>query len=202
MQKILAWDWPVRIGHWLMVGGFILAWLTSESESLRLVHALAGATVMAVAAFRLVWGVLGSRTARFSDFVRGPAAVRSYLLGLLRLQPAHFTGHNPAGGWAILLLLGCALLTGASGWAIYNDLGGHWLEELHEGLAEGLLLLVGVHLGAVMLSSWRHRENLLRAMFDGHKQGPASEAISSPRAWVVPLLLAAGALAAYLAQAA
>ena len=80
MQKILAWDWPVRIGHWLMVGGFILAWLTSESESLRLVHALAGATVMAVAAFRLVWGVVGSRTARFSDFVRGPAAVRSYLL--------------------------------------------------------------------------------------------------------------------------
>mgnify|MGYP001765647671 CR=1 FL=1 len=190
MQKILAWDWPVRIGHWLMVGGFILAWLTSESESLRLVHALAGATVMAVAAFRLVWGVIGTRTARFSDFVRGPAAVRTYLLGLLRLQPAHFTGHNPAGGWAILLLLGFALLAGASGWAIYNDLGGHWLEELHEGLAALMLLVVFTHLAGVISGSVLHGENLVRAMLSGYKAGPANEAIASARPLAAGLLLA------------
>ena len=201
MQKILAWDWPVRIGHWLMVGGFILAWLTSESESLRLVHALAGATVMAVAVFRLVWGVIGTRTARFSDFVRRPAAVHTYLLGLLRLQPAHFTGHNPAGGWAILLLLGCALLAGSSGWAIYNDLGGHWLEELHEGLASAMLLVVIVHLAGVFSGSVLHGENLVRAMLNGFKLGHREEAIPSARPLAaVALLLWTGAAAWWLVR--
>ena len=105
MQKILVWDWPVRLGHWLMVGGFILAWLTSESETFRLVHALSGATVLAVATFRLPWGFIGSRYARFVDFVRGPGAVKDYAVSLLKLEPAHHVGHNPAGGWAIMLLL-------------------------------------------------------------------------------------------------
>lgn len=189
MQKILAWDWPVRIGHWLMVAGFIVAWLTAESESLRLVHALAGATMMAVAAFRLVWGIIGSRTARFSDFLRGPAAVRDYLLSLLRLQPAHFTGHNPAGGWAIVLLLATALLTGASGWALYNDLGGHWLEDLHEVLASAMLLVVIVHLAGVFSGSVLHGENLARAMLNGYKAGRLEEAIPSARPLAAALLL-------------
>ena len=189
MQKILVWDWPVRIGHWLMVGGFVLAWLTSESDSLRLLHALSGATVMAAAAFRLVWGLIGSRTARFSDFVRGRAAVRAYLLGVLHLQPAHYTGHNPAGGWAILLLLAAALLAGGSGWATYHELGGHWLEELHEGLAATMLLVVVVHLAGVVGSSLLHRENLVRAMLDGRKAGRPEQAIPSARPLAAALLL-------------
>ena len=135
MHKILVWDWPVRLGHWLLVGGFALAWLTGDSESFRLVHVGAGATVLAVAAFRLPWGLIGTRYARFGDFVRGPAAIRDYLGSLLRLQPAHHVGHNPVGGWAIMLLLGLAILTGLAGWALHADLGGHWLEEVHEALA-------------------------------------------------------------------
>ena len=106
MNKILVWDWPVRLGHWLMVGGFTLAWLTGDSETFRLLHVIAGATVLGVATFRLPWGLIGSRYARFVDFVRGPAAVKNYLTSLLRLQPTHHVGHNPAGGWAIVLLLG------------------------------------------------------------------------------------------------
>ena len=197
MQKILAWDWPVRIGHWLMVGGFILAWLTSESESLRLVHALAGATVMAVAVFRLVWGVIGTRTARFSDFVRRPAAVHTYLLGLLRLQPAHFTGHNPAGGWAIVALLVLAILTGLAGWATYNELGGHWLEEVHEALAATMLTVVIVHVAGVLSGSLVHGENLVRAMVDGQKDGTPEQAIRSARPLAAALLLAWVAIAGW-----
>ena len=79
MKTILVWDWPVRLGHWLMVGGFIVAWLTAESETWRLVHALSGAVVIAVALFRLPWGFIGSRYARFVDFVRGPRAVAGYV---------------------------------------------------------------------------------------------------------------------------
>lgn len=189
-NKILVWDWPVRLGHWLMVGGFGIAWLTSESESWRLIHAWAGAVVTAVALFRLPWGVVGSRYARFSEFVRGPAAVSNYLGSLLKPTPTHFVGHNPAGGWAIVLLLALAILTGLSGWATYNEMGGDWLEELHEGLASSMLGVVIVHLAGVFSGSLQHHENLVRAMITGRKNGPETAAIASARPLAAIILLA------------
>jgi cytochrome b len=105
MPKILVWDWPVRPGHWLMVAAFAMAWLTAESESWRCVHAAAGGVVVGVILFRLVWGVVGTRHARFASFLRGPAAVLAYLQALAQWHAPHATGHNPAGGWAIMALL-------------------------------------------------------------------------------------------------
>lgn len=190
MEKILVWDWPVRIGHWLMAAGFALAWLTADSESFRLVHVIAGGVVLGVASFRLLWGVVGTRHARFSAFVRGPHAVRRYISSLLRLDPEHHVGHNPAGGWAIVGLLGLALATPICGWAIYNELGPEWLEDLHEGLAVLMLLLVVVHLTGVLSGSLLHEENLVLAMLDGRKRGAPGDAISRPRALAAVLLLA------------
>lgn len=190
MKKILIWDWPVRIGHWLMVAGFVIAWLTAESENFRLLHAWAGGTVLAVAAFRLLWGLVGSRHARFASFVRGPRAVIDYLTSLLRLQPAHHAGHNPAGGWAIVALLGLGILTGISGWAHYNEIGGHWLEDVHEGLASAMLTVVIVHLAGVFSGSLLHGENLVRAMLTGRKSGSPDEAIASARPLAAVVLLA------------
>lgn len=181
MNKVLIWDWPVRIGHWLLAGGFILAWLTSESETLRLVHALAGGTVVGVVLFRIVWGLVGTRHARFASFVRGPGAAFAYLKGLLSGSAPHASGHNPAGGWAIVALLVLGLLTGASGWAIYNDLGSEWLEEVHEVLASTMLGVVVVHVAGVIVGSLAHHENLVRAMFTGLKQGSADQAIFGAR---------------------
>jgi cytochrome b len=146
MKKILVWDLPVRLGHWLMVGGFALAWATGDSEKWRLVHVFAGSTVMAVAAYRLLWGVVGSRTARFAEFVRGPGQAVAYLKSLLQARPPHYAGHNPAAGLAIVLLLGLALASGASGWLTYQEIGGEWLEEIHEFLTGTMLGVVGVHL--------------------------------------------------------
>ena len=197
MQKILVWDWPVRLGHWLMVGGFILAWLTSESETFRLLHVISGATVLAVATFRLPWGFIGSRYARFVDFVRGPRAVKNYAAGLLKLEPAHHVGHNPAGGWAIVLLLGLGILTGLSGWANYNDIGGGFLEELHEGLAVTMLTVVFLHIAGVLSGSLMHGENLVRAMLNGRKQGMPGEAIRSARPLAGAVLLAWVAVAGW-----
>ena len=197
MNKILVWDWPVRLGHWLMVGGFTLAWLTGDSETFRLVHVIAGATVLGVATFRLPWGLIGSRYARFVDFVRGPAAVKNYLTSLLRLQPTHHVGHNPAGGWAIVLLLGLGILTGLAGWAIYNDLGGHWLEEAHEALAATMLTVVIIHVAGVVSGSVLHGENLVRAMVNGRKAGTPDEAIRSARPFVAAILLAWVAVAGW-----
>lgn len=190
MQKVLIWDWPVRLGHWLMAGGFCLAWLTADSESWRLVHVLAGATVLGVATFRLVWGFIGSRHARFEDFIDGAHGVRRYLASLLRLRPEHHAGHNPAGGWAIVLLLLLGVLSSLSGWMIYNDLGGHWLEELHEGLASTMLAVVLVHLAGVAAGSLAHGENLVAAMLSGRKRALPGEAIASARPLAALFLLA------------
>lgn len=197
MQKILVWDWPVRLGHWLMAGAFIVAWLTAESETWRLVHVVAGSCVLAVALFRLPWGLIGSRYARFGEFVRGPGAVKAYLTSLLRLEPKHHVGHNPAGGWAIVVLLGLAILSGLSGWATYNEIGGEIFEELHEALTASMLAVVIVHLAGVFSGSLVHGENLVKAMFTGRKQGRPEEAIPSARPLAALVLLAWVALTAW-----
>ncbi|MEK8050886.1 cytochrome b/b6 domain-containing protein [Ideonella sp. DXS22W] len=185
------WDAPVRVTHWLMVASFAAAWLTAESERWRLLHVSAGYTLAGLVAFRIVWGLVGTRHARFASFVRGPAAVLAYLRGLLGGHGTHTPGHNPAGALAILALLGGSALLTASGWALYNELGGHALEELHEALANGLLALVGVHVAAVVVSSRLHRENLVRAMVDGRQSGAAGDAIRRPWRGVAAVVLAA-----------
>ena len=189
MDKILVWDWPVRVGHWLLVGAFALAWLTGESEERRLVHAYAGGTVVGVMLFRLAWGLVGTHHARFASFVHGPGSVLGYLKGLLARRPAHTAGHNPAGGWAIVALLTLGLLAGASGWLAYQDIGGDWLGELHEGLTTAMLTLVGIHVASVIVSNFIHRENLVRAMLTGYKQGGPGEAIAGPRPLAAVMLI-------------
>lgn len=198
MEKILVWDLPTRLGHWLLAGSFLVAWLTGESEEWRLVHAFAGGTVVAVVLFRLVWGFAGSTYARFGEFVRSPVTAVAYLKSLVGPSPQHFTGHNPAGGWAIVLLLSLALITGASGWFAYQEIGGEWLAELHEAAANTTLLVVLIHLAGVAVGSLAHRENLARAMLTGRKLGSAREAIADARPIVAVLLIAWAAAGAWL----
>lgn len=189
--KALVWDAPVRVFHWLMVLSFAGAWLTAESERWRLLHVTLGYTMAGLVAFRLLWGVAGTRTARFATFVRGPRAVARYLWSLVRARPEHHLGHNPAGALAIVALLALAVATTASGWAVYQDIGGGWLENLHEAAAGAMLAVVGVHVLGVLASSWLHGENLVAAMLSGRKPGRPEEGIR--RAWhsVGVLMLAA-----------
>jgi cytochrome b len=189
--SVLIWDAPVRVFHWLMVLSFAGAWFTAESERWRLVHVTLGYTMAALLVFRLLWGVVGTRHARFASFVRGPRAAWRYLAALGRGRAEHHAGHNPAGALAIVALLGLIGATAASGWAAYNELGGEWLEELHELTAHGLLMVVAVHVAGVLLGSWAHHENLVRAMFSGRKPAPPDAGIR--RAWgsVAALMLAA-----------
>ncbi len=121
VRKVLVWDAPVRVFHWLMVLSFAGAYLTAESERWRLVHVTLGYTMAGLVAFRIVWGLIGTRHARFSSFVRGPAAIAGYVRGLVRGRPEHHVGHNPAGALAIVALLGLTLVVTATGWATYND---------------------------------------------------------------------------------
>ncbi len=180
-RSALVWDAPVRAFHWLMVLAFAGAWLTAESERWRLVHVTLGYTMAGLVAFRLAWGAIGTRYARFSSFVRGPRAVARYVRSLLHGRPEHHVGHNPAGAVAIVALLALTALVAASGWATYNDLGGGWLEEIHEAIANAMLAVVGVHVAGVALGSLLHRENLVAAMVSGRKAAAPGEGIG--RAW-------------------
>jgi hypothetical protein len=124
----------------------VLAWLTGESETFRLVHVSAGAIGARRRHFPTAVGLHRLALRPLRRFRSRPGCRQGLCLQPARLQPAHHVGHNPAGGWAIVLLLGLGILSGLSGWAIYNDIGGHWLEEVHEGLAATMLTVVIVHL--------------------------------------------------------
>lgn len=197
--KILVWDLPTRIAHWLLAASFAGAFLTADSEYWRQLHVMLGYTVAVVVGFRLAWGVVGSRHARFSDFACGPGQVLSYLRSLLYGKPRHYVGHNPAGSWVIFGLLGLAVLVTLSGHAVYTETDGEALAEAHEGLAQAMLGLVTVHVAGVLASSVVHRENLVRAMIDGMKRGEPGEAIRGPhRLAALLLVLAVGFLWARL----
>lgn len=179
--RILVWDLPVRLTHWLMALSFAGAFLTAESERVRDLHVAFGYSFMALIAFRLLWGLIGTRHARFASFVYGPREVLRYVRSLATRRPIHYAGHNPAGGWAIVAMIALGVVAGGSGYALYEDLGGRWTEALHEGAANALLALVAVHVAAVLASSLLHRENLVAAMVTGRKQGAATEAIDRSR---------------------
>ena len=189
--KIKVWDAPVRVFHWLMVLSFAGAYLSAENERWRLLHVTLGYTLGGLVAFRLVWGLVGTRYARFANFVRGPQAVLTYLRSLRNGQPQHHLGHNPAGAVAIVLLLLASVAVVGSGWAIYNDVGGEWLSELHDIAANSMLLVVAIHIAGVLVTSRLHRENLVRAMVTGQKNGAPADGIRRTRAALAVLLVLA-----------
>jgi len=191
IRKVLIWDAPVRVFHWLMVLSFAGAYLTAESERWRLMHVTLGYTMAGLVVFRLLWGLVGTRHARFSSFVRGPAAIARYLRGLISGRPEHHAGHNPAGALAIVALLGMTLVVTAAGWATYNEIGGHWFEELHEGAANVMLGIVGAHVAAVVLASWVHRSNLVGTMVTGRRLGSPKDGVRSAWRSVALLMLLA-----------
>lgn len=190
-RRTLVWDLPVRLVHAGLIASFAGAWLTAESERWQWLHMAFGLTMAGLVVFRLAWGLVGSRHARFASFVRGPSSVVRYLRSLVSARPEHHVGHNPAGGWAVLALLGLAVAVTATGIANWQEIGGHAVEELHEGIATALLILVGVHVAAVLVSSRLHRENLIAAMVDGRKAAAPSESSGRPRRMVAALLAAA-----------
>jgi cytochrome b len=171
-ERVPVWDALVRIGHWALVAGVIAAWLTTEGW--REVHEAIGYAVLVVVAVRVAWGFTGPRYARFSQFLRGvPHTLRYARLFISRSEPRHI-GHNPLGGWMIVALLATVLLACLSGWLYTTDRywGVEWVEELHEALAIGVLVLAAVHVLGVIAASVRHREDLVGPMIHGSKRAP------------------------------
>jgi cytochrome b len=183
LQEIKVWDPLVRIFHWVLVAAVAVAWM-SEDDWMG-IHSFAGYLVMGLLLLRLVWGFIGPRYARFTDFVRPPREVWVYLKEIASLKAPRHIGHNPVGGAMIMALLICLALTVISGLSAYGAEGGgplagrfgglgefikEALEEVHEFFANFTLFLAAVHLGGVLLESLLHRENLVRAMITGRKR--------------------------------
>ncbi len=175
---ILVWDLPVRVVHWLLVLAVAGAWFTSEEDGARALHLLFGYSALALLLFRLVWGVVGSRHARFSQFVRGPAAIVRYVRAFFSRHPERSVGHNPAGAVAVLLLLALGLATTVTGALMATGVAGEGLEDVHEVFANSLLVMIGIHVLGVIVSSIVHRENLARAMVTGRKRGDGNETMT------------------------
>jgi cytochrome b len=188
-QKI--WDLPTRVFHWLLVLCFAGAWLTAESERTQLLHLTLGYCAGAL----VLWGVVGSRYALFGDFARSPAAalryLQAYLPGSTLAAPRRYLGHNPAGGWAVLGLLTLMAAAVASGWWAYQSGAPDAAGEAHEVLTHALLILIGLHVLAVIATGFKHRENLVRAMWTGRKRALPEQAIRSSHGLIGLLLFAA-----------
>jgi cytochrome b len=167
---VKVWDPFVRAFHWSLAALFLLAYVTGEE--IQQVHIVAGYTIAGLLALRVVWGFVGPRHARFTDFVRSPRAVLAYLRDVALLRAPRYLGHNPAGGAMVVALIVMLIGTGITGYMMTTDAywGSEAFEEVHEVFANLTVGLVVVHVIGVLVASFEHRENLVKAMITGRKR--------------------------------
>ncbi len=173
MAAVGVWDPLVRLFHWCLAASIALAWFTSSWRDS--IHNEFGYAAAALVAVRLLWGLIGPRYARFSQFCRHPLRVLGYLRDIFGGREPRYIGHNPAGGAMVIVLLTMISLTAFTGWMMTTDayFGVDWVQITHKVSAYTVIALVAVHLCGVALASFRHRENLVKAMITGRKREPA-----------------------------
>lgn len=192
-EAIMVWDMPVRVFHWLLVICFAGAWLSSESERWAMIHYAFGYTACLLVLIRLVWGLIGTRYARFSQFLKKPKAVLEHFMAMLRGHPHHDVGHNPAGGLVMFALMLLILIIGLSGYLSVKEFLGNFVSEIHEAVSSLVLGLVIVHIVAAVGMSLIERQNLIRSMVTGKKQGIPEQGIPYPQ-YLIGTLIFLGAL--------
>ncbi|GAB6851658.1 cytochrome b/b6 domain-containing protein [Paraburkholderia kururiensis] len=205
-RTVLIWDWPVRLFHWLTAALVAAAYVTVRLNWIDW-HVRIGEALLVLVVFRLLWGLLGSQTARFTSFVAAPAAALRHLRAVARREPDMQAGHNPAGGWMVLLLLALLAAETLTGLYVYNDVAdegplsevvpavvSNTITALHSILWDALAVAVALHVCAVALYAFVCGQNLVRPMLDGHKSLPAH--VREPRRaplWLAIVLLAVAA---------
>ncbi len=190
-QRMLVWDVPTRVFHWLLVVSFAGAFLTAESERYRDIHVVLGYTLLGLIVFRLVWGFVGTRYALFRSFCFKPCEIKDYVASLLKSKPKHYVGHNPAGSVAVFALLALGIASGVTGVLVFEEVGGDMLEEAHDLVSYAMLGVVGLHVVGVLISSVMHRENLVRSMITGFKSVQPNQAINRAHVWLGVIMFVA-----------
>jgi cytochrome b len=214
----LVWDVPVRVTHWALVASVTGSYLTHRLDAFRY-HRWFGYTTLVLVTVRIAWGLVGTRHARFASFVRGPATVVRYLASLGRGERSSHVGHNPAGGWIVLLLLALLAAQAVTGLFANDEIANtgplygyvlnstsNRLTAWHHRLFDALVVAVALHVAAVLGYLFVKRTNLLRPMLTGRKPAhdvPAGTAIDGSRLWLWVALIgvASAALAWLIARA-
>lgn len=191
IRRILVWDAPTRVFHWLQALSFGAAYLTAFSERLRNYHVALGYILLGLLVFRLLWGFIGTRYARFGSFLFNPKQIFAYLLMLLKGKPAHYLGHNPAGSVTVWLLLALGLFICVTGVLALQDDAGDLVVDLHGMASDAMLVVILLHIVGMLVSSILHRENLVRSMFTGLKFAESDEGIQHSYLWLGVLMVAA-----------
>jgi cytochrome b len=206
-----VWDLPVRLFHWTLVILIFVSWLTQELGRMDL-HKLCGYTIMALLLFRLAWGFVGSDTARFSKFLRSPLAAFRHLGQLHRREPDTEIGHNAAGGWMVLVMLGMLAVQVGSGLFSNDDVltegplahfvskeTSDWLSHVHSVNFKLIEAVIVLHVLAIATYALLKGHNLVRPMITGKKRMPGATRaprMASPLLAIVILAIAGGAVAA------
>ena len=208
---IAVWDLPTRIFHWALAVLILLQYLSGEFGLLSMDwHFRLGYATLALILFRVLWGFFGSSTSRFSHFVRGPVAVWRYTVALLQGRTQGAIGHNPLGGWSVLLMLASVALQSVTGLfstddlettgplaARVSDAAVKAMTRIHHWNRYVLLLLIVLHLGAVLAHWVWRRDNLVAPMLHGHKRIEVATPMRAASPWIALALLAASALAVW-----
>lgn len=208
----LVWDLPLRVFHWLLAGCVVASWTTHElGVEWFAWHVRVGYLTLVLLAFRIAWGFVGPRHARFASFVRGPRATLAYLRALLRGEMPASTGHNPLGALSVLAMLGLLLLQAVTGlfandeifntgplYGYVSDAQSDRLAGLHGRNFNWILALIALHLAAVAWYQLRRRVDVVGPMWTGRKprhQVPEGESLDGQRLWLAAVLVALAAAA-------
>ena len=194
-RSVKVWDLPVRLFHWLLVALFLFMFFSGKQKGNWMEwNMYAGYMILALVIFRIMWGFAGSSYARFSSFIAGPGRSIEFAKKLLSRSPAHVAGHNPLGGWMVLILILALLVQAATGMFANDDISiegplykfvskelSDRLTAIHYYNFNLLLALAGVHIAAVLFHVFVKKENLVTAMFTGKKNLDAGTEVSVAR---------------------
>jgi cytochrome b len=195
VQYVAVWDLPIRLFHWLIVAAIAISWWSAENRLMN-VHRYSGYTLLGLLIFRIYWGIVGSPTARFAQFIRGPGSVVRYV----REPSAHAApGHNPLGAWSVIAML-VLLVAQVTIGLFVTDIDGlesgplsylvsfeasRTLAEAHEIIFNVLLALIALHIAAILFYLFARRTNLIGAMVTGRRSGMTTSTVKLASLWRV-----------------
>lgn len=192
-KRMMSWDAAVMVSHWLLAICFVGAVVTQDSEKYRLLHVTMGYTMFGLVAFRLVWGFVGGKYARFNSIYPRIKKVIEYLQSLFTAEPQAFIGFHAIGFLAAYLLLAVILMVTISGYIVYEELGPDLFEDLHETLGNLLIAIVGIHIGGVVINAVIQKVKLAMSVEQAGaaKRVAATIERSRPYKWMAALIILA-----------
>jgi cytochrome b len=194
LRRVRVWDLPTRVFHWALVALVVFSFVTAKIGGNALTyHMWSGYTILTLILFRIVWGFIGGRESRFAAFVRGPATVFQYAASLLGKDSERYLGHNPLGGWSVVVMLAALALQASTGLFVNDEIATEGPLAQYVSLATSLFLtrihrlnqwvlvaLVSLHVLAVLFYLFAKRDNLIAPMIHGHKTWSRNGTLSVP----------------------